>query len=437
MPFLTLENRIAVGRVLATTFALLLGSAIAEQARAAPPAAVAAGSVRPTAEAGPRQPYQAVRTLSALQERMAQGDETAFAMQKDVVREIADELKAFPVTVWREQRNRQALIKYALSGGDPELLREVLRQKLFGADELSLAEGALDYAEGKRSVALRHLEKVDVFALPPSLAGHVALVTAIVVANTDLARVVRLADEARLLSPGTLVEETALRLGMEGAISRGDRPKFEMLASRYFRRFPRSPYLGAVIRPVATAIAENGYSESPEGAKWVHGIVHYLDPQKLVQFYAALAETGLRSAKLATTVTAARMARKYARDGSPEHAWTQAYEGAALVIGLAPEDGFALLNAAEAAGVAAPVGELIASARAISQLIKSPPIELAQPEPAAPVVAAASRKPAGTAEPAPKAKQAGGPAPASQNLAAARTQSRIAQIDKMLKDIDE
>jgi chemotaxis protein MotC len=253
MPALENKNRIAGGSVLAAILVLLLASAIAEQARAAPPAAVAAGSPRPAATVSARQPFQAVRTLSALQERMAQGDETAFAMQKDVVREIADELKKFPPTVWSEQRNRRALIKYALSGGDPELLREVLGQKLFGADELPLAEGALAYAEGQRSVALRHLEKVDVFALPPSLAGHVALVTAIVVANTDLARVVRLADEARLLSPGTLVEETALRLGMEGAITRGDRPKFEMLASRYFRRFPRSPYLGAIIRPVGPA----------------------------------------------------------------------------------------------------------------------------------------------------------------------------------------
>jgi hypothetical protein len=156
-----------------------------------------------------------------------------------------------------------------------------------------------------------------------------------------------------------------------------------------------------------------------------------------VQFYAALAEIGLRSAKLATTVNAARAARKYARDGSPEHAWTQAYEGAALVIGLAPEDGLTLLNAAEAAGVAEPVAELIASARAISHLIKSPPPELAPPEPAAGAAPAASRKPASPAAPAAKAKQAVAFASANQIPAAARTQSRIAQIDKMLKDIDE
>jgi len=404
-----------------------LALCLAAPAGAAPPATDSGSVDRSFAAGAVRQPFHAVRTLSVLQERVAQGDETAFAMQREVVQEIADELKTFSPTVWRSQRNREALIKYALSGGDPEQLRAVLSQKLFEAAELPLAEGALAYAEGQRANALRHLEKVDVFTLPPSLAGHVALVKALVLANTDLARVIGLADEARLLSPGTLVEETALRLAMEGVAARADRAKFEALALRYFRRFPRSPYLSAVIRPVATAMVEQGYGEKPESARWVHGVVHYLDPQKLVQFYAAFAEIGLRAGKLATTVNAARMARKYARQGSPEHAWTQAYEGAALAVGLAPEEGLALLNTAEAAGVPQSVGELIAGARAISHLIRSPPQSQAQ-------LPAETPKPAPAALPADdKTKK---PA-ADQNPTATKVQARIAQIDKMLKDIDE
>lgn len=405
---------------------LVLALCFAAPADAASPTASGKGD-RSFPAGSVRQPFHAVRTLSLLQERVAQGDEAAFAMQREVVQEIADELKTFSPTVWRSQRNRQALIKYALSGGDPEQLRFVLSQKLFDEAEMPLAEGALAYAEGQRSNALHHLEKVDVFALPPSLAGHVALVKALVLANTDLVQVMRLADEARLLSPGTLVEETALRLAMEGAIARADRAKFETLSSRYFRRFPRSPYLSAVIRPVTAAMVQHGYGEKPEGVRWVHGIVHYLDPHKLVQFYAAFAEIGLRAGKLATTVNAARMARKYARHGSPEYAWTQAYEGAALAVGLAPEEGLTLLNAAETAGVPASINELIASARAISHLIRSPP--------------QSQEVPAETQKPAPTALAAGEkarkPAAADQNPTVAKVRTRIALIDKLLKDIDE
>ncbi|WP_072386390.1 hypothetical protein [Hyphomicrobium sp. CS1BSMeth3] len=408
-----------------------LASSLATTSLAAQPIAAGGTGERVPVVDVVRQPYHAVRTLSLLQERVAQGDETAFAMQKEVVQEIADELKTFPPSVWREPRNRLALIKYALSGGDPERLRAVHAQKLFTDAERPLAEGALAYAEGQRNLALRLLERVNVFTLPPSLAGHVALVKALVLANSDLGRVIRLSDEARLLSPGTLVEETALRLAMEAAIAQSNREKFEALASRYFRRFPRSPYLGVVIRPVAVAMVENDYAEKPEGARWVHSVVHYLDPQKLVQFYAVLAEIGLRDAKLATTINATRMARKYARDGSPEYAWTQAYEGAALVIGLAPEEGLALLNAAEASGVPETVGELIAGARAISHLIRSPP-------PSLPV--AAAEKPAAAPTPQKARADAAGsptPAPADQYPAAVKIQARIAQIDQMLKDIEQ
>lgn len=424
----TMRQRwIAEGGALAALLALALACPVAAQ----PVAVSGGGGERSFAADAVRQPFHAVRTLSVLQERIAQGDETAFAMQKEVVEEIADELKSFSPAVWREPRNRQALIKYALSGGNPEQLRAVYAQKLFTDAERPLAEGALAYAEGQRSLALRNLERVDVFALPPSLAGHVALVKALVLANTDLARVIRLSDEARLLSPGTLVEETALRLAMEGAIAQANRAKFEALASRYFRRFPRSPYLGAVLRPVATAMVDNGYGEDAQGVKWMHSVVHYLDPQKLVQFYAALAEIGLRDAKLATTVNATRMARKYARAGSPEHAWAQAYEGAALVVGPDAAEGLALLNAAEAAGVPPAIGEMIAGARALSHLIRSPPPTLPKQEIEAP--AAASRKPAA----ATASDKSAAPASADGYPAAAKVHARIAQIDKMLKDIDQ
>ena len=428
-----------------SALAMVISLGGATPAGAAQPAQ-AAGVIaeRPAVIAIERQPHHVVRMLGALQERIAQGDEAAVAVQKAVVIEIAQELTTFPIEAWKSVRNRQALIKFALSGGDPELLRMVLARKLFAEGEVAIAQAALAYAEGNRSVVLRLIDKVDVYELPPSLAGHVALVKAIVVANTDLARVVRLSDDARLLSPGTLVEETALRLAIEATITQGDRAKFETIALRYFRRFPRSPYLAAVIRPVAGAIADGGYSERPDGARWVHGVVQYLDPNKLVSFYTALAESGLRLSRLMTTIHAARMAQKYARKGSAEEAWALAYEGGALMIGSDRAQGLARLAAAEAIGGAS-VRELIDSARAVARLIEAPPVDLPTPEaaPAAAVKTPAQVGQAAEDQPAAvvpaRAASARGPAPArvGGTPAATNTLARIAQVDKLLEDIDE
>ena len=371
-----------------------------------------------------RQPHHAVRAIGVLQERIAQGDEAALALLRPLVEDITDELKAYPQDVWQSLRNRQALIKFALSGGDPAQLRQVLARRLFTAAELPLAEAALAYAEGHRSLAMRQLDKVDVYDLPPSLAGHVALVKAIVIANGDLSRVLRLADDARLLSPGTLVEETALRLAIEAAISLGDRTKFETMVLRYLRRFPRSPYLPAVLRPVAVAIADGGYSERPDGVKWVHSVVHYLDPGRLVQFYSALADAGLRSSKLVTAINAARMAQRYVRAGSPEQAWAFAYEGAALVVGPATLESAARLDAAEAISPGGAIDELIAGARAMAKLIQAPPIDLPQ----------SSAKPIAETITAVDASKS---ASLAREPAATRTLARIAQVDKMLKETAE
>jgi chemotaxis protein MotC len=426
-------------------------------------AAVAVGGATPACAAAPdqtgviperpsvivveRQPHHVVRMLGALQERIAHGDEAAVSLQQAVVHEIAQELKTFPPEVWTSVRNRQALIKYALSGGDPELLQMALARKLFAEGEVAIAQAALAYAEGNRSVVLRLLDKVDVYELPPSLAGHVALVKAIVVANTDLARVVRLSDDARLLSPGTLIEETALRLAIEATITQGDQAKFEAIALRYFRRFPRSPFLAAVVRPVASAIAEAGYSERPDGARWVHAVVQYLDPNRLVTFYAALAEAGLRHARLATTIHAARMAQKYARKGSAEEAWALAYEGGALVIGSDRAQGLARLAAAQSIAGSGPVTEMIDAARTVARLIEMPPATLPVAEPPPPAAAeptsartglpAEAPVPAAAPASAAAATPARAPTPAGGTPAAVNALARIAQVDKLLKDIDE
>lgn len=400
---------------------------------------------RPPVIVTERQPHHAVRMLSALQERIAHGEEAAVALQNAVVIEIANELKTYPPDVWKDVRNRQALIKFALSGGDPGRLRMVLGQKLFTENELPLAQAAYAYAEGNRSVVLRLLDKVDVYELPPSLAGHVALVKAIVVGNTDLARVVRLCDDARLLSPGTLVEETALRLAIEATITQGDHAKFEALTLRYFRRFPRSPFLAAVIKPVALTIADSGYSEREGGARWIGAVVQYLDPNKLVAFYTALADAGLRHSKLATTVHAARMAQKYVRKGSTEEAWALAYEGGALVIGGDRAEGLARLAAAESISANPSVQELIAAARAVVKLIIAqpamlPPVEApiaAAPPPASDAMPPRAGLPPEDPEPAPAQTPAPAPKMEGGTPAAVHALARIAQVDKLLKDIDE
>ena len=192
----------------AAVVALIVGlAAPAVAVSAAEHAAPAAKTVDQSAAAtkplkhprtGP-QPLDNVRELTYLQDRIGEGDEVAPGKQAQVAGAIAERLRSYPMDVWKDARNRLALVKFTLSGGDPELLRTVAGKQMFAEPELSLARGALAYAEGFQQTALQDLEKVNVMQLGPSLAGHVALVQAMLAADADPEGAARKAKLARSL----------------------------------------------------------------------------------------------------------------------------------------------------------------------------------------------------------------------------------------------
>jgi len=333
------------------------------------------------------QPMHAVRALSALQERIGAGDEAAFDGQSALAADIDRQLRALPMDVWKDARNRYALIKLALSGGNPQLLRIIAEKRLFAETEIALAHGALAYAEGHPTAALNYLDKVDCLALGPSLAGHVALIKAILKAETDPSAALALSDIARLLSPGTLVEESALRLAIELDIAIGERQRFEADVARYLRRFQRSKFAMSVVPQLAVFAAAHDYPGSAERKAWLERVSLRLRQDMRAELFVTMAEHGLRFGKLATVAYAARNAAASGAD----RALVLAYEGAALVISPNPTEGLELLAAADKFAPGAATNELIAVARSFATAIQAPPEVGVQPLPGQPPTTASAQ----------------------------------------------
>ncbi len=315
------------------------------------------------------QPLDVVRKLSMLQDRIAAGDADSFERQNHIVAEIDIQLKAFPLDVWKDARNRMALIKFTSSGGNPEVLRFVAEKRLFSSAEVSLAHGTLAYAEGHKKAALTYLTKFGAETLGPSLAGQVTFINAILVADTDVQAALRLSDRARLLSPGTLIEEASLRLSLELAIAAGDKRRFEADAARYLRRFQRSKFSIAVVPLIAAFVAKNDYPISAERKVWLEHISVELGPSKRAEFFIFMAEHALRFGKFATAAHAARIAAASGAD----RALALAYEGAAMVVSPDPSQWLALVTASEALTPPPEIAKLLAAARMVGSLIQAPP----------------------------------------------------------------
>ena len=63
-------------------------------------------------------------------------------------------------------------------------------------------------------------------------------------AEKEPAKALAYLDDARLLAPGTLIEEAAFRRQIALIASAGDGERYEMMVARYLRRFPNSVYAG-------------------------------------------------------------------------------------------------------------------------------------------------------------------------------------------------
>ena len=79
-------------------------------------------------------------------------------------------------------------------------------------------------------------------AYTPDIAMYLALVKGSMLAEAEPRNALALLDRARLLAPGTLVEEAALRRSIAVATTLGDAKRFLRLSEQYVRAYLRSPY---------------------------------------------------------------------------------------------------------------------------------------------------------------------------------------------------
>jgi chemotaxis protein MotC len=310
-----------------TLVAALLAAAGPAEAQDAPaPAATALPA--PT-------PFEMVRTLQALQAQMAEGNAAAVIAQRELLGLIADRFLAADAATWQDARNARAALTYTLSGGNPKVLRQLRTLAPPIALDANLVDGALAYADGNEDKARDLLLPYDARALPASLGGQIALIQAGFVARQDLKRAARLLDDARLLMPGTLIEEAALRREVFIVAQIGDLDRFEFLSRHYLRRFGASVYASDFRQRFATAIARLSLTEKDGRFPRLEAMLKASDVDSQRALFLHVARSAVVHGKLETARTAARDARAVAATGSGDAALAALYEAAA---GIATAD---------------------------------------------------------------------------------------------------
>jgi chemotaxis protein MotC len=143
---------------------------------------------------------------------------------------------------FREPRNFRALLVYGMSGGNPATLHNAISQLQLDERDKALAAGVIAYLEGDPGAALNAFAHIELDALPEDIFTFVALVKGSLLAREAPEAALALLDQVRLLAPGTLVEEAALRRSIAITVTTTNADRFARASTQYVARFLHSPY---------------------------------------------------------------------------------------------------------------------------------------------------------------------------------------------------
>ncbi len=188
------------------------------------------------------QPYQMVRSLQLVQDRIAAGDHAALPMQAKLLEMIDARLRSATPETFGEPKNFRALLVYGMSGGNPVTVQATASRLELEPHDQAIADGIVAYLNGQPNAAIAALDSVDPRQLPADLGAFVALVKGSLLAAERPVEALALLDQARLLSPGTLVEEAALRRSVAIDARQADAARFALASTQYVGRYLYSPY---------------------------------------------------------------------------------------------------------------------------------------------------------------------------------------------------
>jgi chemotaxis protein MotC len=256
-----------------------------------------------------------VRSLQLVQDRIAAGDHAALPMQGKLL-ELADRrLRAASAKDLSDQRNFHALLVYAMSGGSPATLAGAVSRLGLAKQDDAMARGITAYLQGDPGSALQALNAVDPMALPRDLGPFVALVKGSLLAREHPAAALALLDQARLLSPGTLVEEAALRRSVAIAAATGDAARFARASTQYVARYLHSPYASQF----ADAFVEGAVSlDMAVSRDRLEDITAMMDPEREKVIYLRIARSAAINGLIDLSTFASARAEKGRTGGASD-----------------------------------------------------------------------------------------------------------------------
>ncbi len=198
-----------------------------------------------------------VLALNLAQARAVIGDKEAKNSIPGQLEKIDALVRATADADLRKPANISAVSVYLLSGGKAAGFSERDVSRDLNSDSQNLIMFSVAHAQGRKDVASRFGAQIDVLRLPPPVGAHAALIRGSLLAPADKAKAKQFFALARLLAPGTLVEEAALRRQLAITDPKLETNEFVRLSERYVQKYKRSPFADHFWEQLKTGVISN------------------------------------------------------------------------------------------------------------------------------------------------------------------------------------
>jgi chemotaxis protein MotC len=239
-------------------------------------------------------PYKMLRSLQFVQDSVVLGDHSAAEMQRFMLGTIDKRLRSVDPSVFDDDRNVDAALIYAMSGGNPQTLEYLVSRDVNGYFDNRVTDVLRKYLSGKGLLVAKTLVDTANEYKDKKIGPYLALVGGNVTIAKSPAEALKLYDQARLNAPGTIVEEAALRRSVAICVDAGMLDKGLEYSQRYVRRFLHSPYASQFADLFVKLLVEHDHEVKPDD---VVDILSFMDEPRQREIYLRIARAAAIAGK--------------------------------------------------------------------------------------------------------------------------------------------
>ena len=313
--------------------------------------------------------------VQRLQARMAKGDKDAYAQQRVKMKEVGAAIASAATEAFKVKAERDAVIVYLLSGGQPRDISKIVERGDFPEAERNMLRGAAGYTTGRQDDAEKLLP-YDARAESLRLGSQLAYAQSVLLTPKDAAKSLELLDLARLLAPGTLIEEAAIRreVLLVGDLRQPERVAF--LARQYVERFGASIFAGNFVAALSETVVRFDLCEKPEDLAKFQALLNVAQPEQSRAFLLSVARASLLLGRFEVASLAARGGLKTAPAGSPDAARARLYDLAARFPRMEEDEARAALASLQQEKLTPGDRDILAAASYVdAHLYELPPLD--------------------------------------------------------------